>query len=109
MRAMTVAALMATQLEIQAMPRAKIPRRMAVMAPATARGSWSGGPGSRDEKPGARGFRGKAEVVTGCMTAPFTNGEPVRTDLPMGPREAALMEVGGLVEPAEPAAAVASA
>src|SRR5205814_3650704 len=98
MRAMTPAALMATHEAIQAMPRAKIPMRIAVMAPATAKGSWPGGPGSRGDKPEASGFRGKAVVVTGCMTAPFTKGEPVRTDLPMGPVAAALAVVGPLLE-----------
>jgi len=104
---MTTAALMATQLAIQAMPRANSPSKMAVMAPATARGSYPGGPGSRGDKPGARGLRGKAGEVTGCMTAPFTKGEPARTDLPMGPEEA-LDDVGELAEAAA-AAAVESA
>src|SRR5436190_17820645 len=85
MRAMTTAALMEIQDCIQAMERAKIPIRMPVIAPATAKGSCPGGPGIRGDKPGAKGFFGKAGVVTACMTAPFTNGEPVRTDLPGAP------------------------
>src|SRR5678816_1881470 len=85
MRAMTTAAQIEIQDCIQAMPRANRPNKMAVTAPATASGSCPGGPGIRGDRPGVSGFLGNAGVVTGCMTAPFTNGEPVRTDLPTAP------------------------